>query len=190
MLKIYLDWNIISYLKEEEHIDLRNYIAQAKEFFVFSYSRAHIQEMDDVQFVKTVVVLFNNTNSQEWVGKSAYFANEENRKKYTSNHITAIDVDRSKILPEYLWAILNMYQRHKVFYSICTNWNNQSGIGLDLLKSLHIPLFTDDRKESLRRQQQIVDRINAIYKEADECNSSANRIMAEAKSKVESMIIG
>lgn len=27
MLKIYLDWNIISYLKEEEYIDLRNYIS-------------------------------------------------------------------------------------------------------------------------------------------------------------------
>ena len=111
-------------------------------------------------------------------------------KVYTSNHITAIDVDRSKILPEYLCAILNMYQRHKVFYSICTNWNNQSGIGLDLLKSLHIPLFTNDRKDSLRRQQEIVDRINSIYQEADECISSANRIMETAKAKVESMIIG
>ena len=83
-----------------------------------------------------------------------------------------------------------MYQRHKVFYSICTNWNNQSGIGLDLLKSLHIPLFTDDRKESLHRQQQIVDRINTIYQEADECILSANQIINEAKAKVESMIIG
>ena len=64
------------------------------------------------------------------------------------------------------------------------------GIGLDLLKSLHIPLFTDDKKESLRRQQEIVDRINIIYQEADECISSANHIMAEAKAKVESMIIG
>lgn len=45
MLKIYLDWNIISYLKKEEHIDLRNYIAQVKEFFVFPYSRAHIQDL-------------------------------------------------------------------------------------------------------------------------------------------------
>lgn len=150
----------------------------------------YVPEMVDVPFVESGVVLFNNTNSQEWVGKTAYFANEEKRKVYTSNHITAIDVDRSKILPEYLCAILNMYQRHKVFYSICTNWNNQSGVGLDLLKSLHIPLFTDDRKESLRKQQEIVDRINAIYKEADECISSADRIMAEAKTKVESMIIG
>lgn len=150
----------------------------------------YVPEMEDVPFVKSGVVLFNNTNSQEWVGKTAYFANEENRKVYTSNHITAIEVDRSKILPEYLCAILNMYQRHKVFYSICTNWNNQSGVGLDLLKSLHIPLFTNDRKESLRRQQEIVDRINVIYKESDECILSANQIMNEAKAKVESMIIG
>jgi len=150
----------------------------------------YVPEMKDIPFVESGVVLFNNTNSQEWVGKTAYFANEENRKVYTSNHITAIEVDRSKILPEYLCAILNMYQRHKVFYSICTNWNNQSGIGLDLLKSLHIPLFTDDRKESLHRQQQIVDRINTIYQKADECILSANQIMSEAKAKVESMIIG
>ncbi len=45
MLKIYLDWNIISYLKKEEYIDLRNYIAQIKEFFIFPYSRAHIQDL-------------------------------------------------------------------------------------------------------------------------------------------------
>ncbi len=150
----------------------------------------YVPEFTDIRFVESGVVLFNNTNSQEWVGKSAFFANEDNVKVYTSNHITAIDVDRSKILPEYLCAILNMYQRHKVFYSICTNWNNQSGVGLDLLKSLHIPLFTDDRKKSLRKQQEIVDRINGIYREADEYISSANRIMEEAKAKVESMIIG
>ena len=45
MLKIYLDWNIISYLKEEEYLDLRNYIAEVKEFFVFPYSRAHLQDL-------------------------------------------------------------------------------------------------------------------------------------------------
>jgi hypothetical protein len=45
MLKIYLDWNIISYLKKEEYIDLRNYIAEVKKFFVFPYSRAHLQDL-------------------------------------------------------------------------------------------------------------------------------------------------
>ena len=150
----------------------------------------YVPEMADISFVESGVVLFNNTNSQELVGKTTYFANEEMQKVYISNHITAIDVDRSKILPEYLCAILNMYQRHKVFYSICTNWNNQSGVGLDLLKTLYIPLFTDNRHESLQKQQQIVDRINAIYKEADDCILSARQIMNEAKAKIESMIIG
>ena len=45
MLKIYLDWNIISYLKEEEYIDLRDYIAEVKDFFVFPYSKAHLQDL-------------------------------------------------------------------------------------------------------------------------------------------------
>ena len=45
MLKIYLDWNIISYLKNEEYNDLRDYITQIHEFFIFPYSRAHIQDL-------------------------------------------------------------------------------------------------------------------------------------------------
>ena len=55
MLKIYLDWNIISYLKEEEHIDLRNYIAQVNDFFVFPYSRAHIQDLYQSKFPTNVI---------------------------------------------------------------------------------------------------------------------------------------
>jgi hypothetical protein len=45
MLKIYLDWNIISYLKNEEYHDLRDFITQVKDFFIFPYSRAHIQDL-------------------------------------------------------------------------------------------------------------------------------------------------
>ena len=45
MLKIYLDWNIISYLKNEEYRDLCDYIAQVNEYFIFPYSRAHIQDL-------------------------------------------------------------------------------------------------------------------------------------------------
>ena len=45
MVTIYLDWNIISYLKKEEYNDLRNYLAQVQDFFVFPFSRAHIQDL-------------------------------------------------------------------------------------------------------------------------------------------------
>ena len=94
-------------------------------------------------------VLFNNTNSQELVGKTAIL--KENRQLMFSNHITRIRVNKSCIIPEYLWIILNIYQQERIFFSICTNWNNQSGIGIDLLKSVKIPL------PPIEIQQQIVD---------------------------------
>lgn len=83
-------------------------------------------------------ILFNNTNSQELVGKTAYFDLDD--KYLCSNHITRIGVDESVILPKYLQIILNLYQRKKVFFNICTNWNNQSGINVNLLKTLDIPV--------------------------------------------------
>ena len=150
----------------------------------------YVPENNGIQFVPSGVVLFNNTNSQEWVGKTAYFSNEENRNVYISNHITAINVDNSKIMPMYLSEILNMYQRHKVFYSICTNWNNQSGIGLDLLSILHIPLFTDDRQRSLAKQQEIVDHISSIRQQAKALQEEGKAILEQAKKEVEQMILG
>ena len=150
----------------------------------------YVPQNEGIQFLPSGVVLFNNTNSQEWVGKTAYFSNEEKRNVYISNHITAINVDKSKILPMYLSEILNMYQRHKVFYSICTNWNNQSGIGLDLLSILHIPLFTDDRQRSLVKQQEIVDHISSIRQQAKALQEEGKAILEQAKKEVEQMILG
>ena len=69
-----------------------------------------------IPFVKKGTVLFNNTNSQEWVGKTALLRDET--QLYTSNHITSITVDSNKLIADYLWIVLNVYQRNKVFYSI------------------------------------------------------------------------
>ena len=115
-------------------------------------------------------VIFNNTNSQEWVGKTAYYDLEE--RLAFSNHITVLKVDTTKINPKYLWIILNLYQQKKIFYSICTNWNNQSGVGLDLLKSLKIPI------PDLSYQNSIVN----FYEEG---LNNKNRIETEAKSLIE-----
>lgn len=115
-------------------------------------------------------VLFNNTNSQELVGKTAVF-NEDKPYRF-SNHITRIKVNQTKILPEYLWLILNLYQRKFIFYSICTNWNNQSGVGNELLKSIKIPLPT------LVKQKEIID----FYTKAHE---TKQRKEVEAKNLLE-----
>lgn len=98
---------------------------------------------------KRMNVLFNNTNSQELVGKTAIYKGDIPYK--FSNHITRIRVNREKIIPEFLWLILNMYQQREIFYAICTNWNNQSGVGTELLKSIKIPL------PEMGIQQKLVD---------------------------------
>lgn len=85
----------------------------------------------EVKFKRTAI--FNNTNSQELVGKTAIY--KGNIPYKFSNHITRIRVNKEKIIPEFLWLILNIYQQREIFYAICTNWNNQSGVGTELLKS-------------------------------------------------------
>ncbi len=127
-------------------------------------------------------VLFNNTNSQELVGKTAIL--KEQIELCYSNHITKIKVAKEKINPDYLWIMLNLYQRHKVFYSICTNWNNQSGIGLDLLKSLKIPL------PPIEKQNEIAKHIQDIHLQAKSQKEDAISILDSAKQEVEKMILG
>lgn len=122
-----------------------------------------------VPFVKKGTVLFNNTNSQEWVGKTALL--QDDSKLYTSNHITSIIVNSSKVISEYLWIVLNIYQRNKVFYSICTNWNNQSGVGIDLLQSVKVPI------PPISSQQEIVDYYISAYNEKQERELEAQQLL-------------
>lgn len=95
-------------------------------------------ERNSVNIIQVEDVLFNNTNSQELVGKTAYFDLDETY--FYSNHITVIRVNKDIILPKYLWILLNLYQKRKIFFNICTNWNNQSGVGIERLLSLKIPI--------------------------------------------------
>lgn len=127
-------------------------------------------------------VLFNNTNSQEQVGKTVYFDIEGSF--VCSNHITRIATNGAQILPEYLTAVLNAYQRLKVFYSICTNWNNQSGVNVDLLRKLTIPVPSVDQQEALANE------VASIYTQANELRRMANAELDKAKAEIEVILLG
>jgi type I restriction enzyme S subunit len=114
-------------------------------------------------------VIFNNTNSQEWVGKAAYYDLDE--RLAFSNHITVLKADKEQIDPRYLWLILNLYQQKKIFFSICTNWNNQSGVGLELLKSLKIPV------PDIKVQETIIESLQGGYKKRAELNNVCNSLL-------------
>ena len=45
MLKIYLDWNIITHLKDDNNRDLYMYLLTNKDKFIFPYSKAHIKDL-------------------------------------------------------------------------------------------------------------------------------------------------
>ena len=130
----------------------------------------YIPKNDEIIKLEIDDVLFNNTNSQELVGKTAIL--KESRELSCSNHITRIRVCKNIIIPDYLWIILNIYQKNKIFYSICTNWNNQSGVGIDLLKSIKIPL------PPLEIQQQIVNIYQAAYQQKQQKETQAQALLA------------
>ncbi|BES61135.1 restriction endonuclease subunit S [Dysgonomonas capnocytophagoides] len=137
---------------------------------------------NESDFINVDDILFNNTNSQEWVGKTAIL--KEQQQLLFSNHITKIAVNKEVAVPDYIWLILNSYQKNKIFYSICTNWNNQSGVGLDLLRSLPIPL------PPLEKQNEIAQHIQSIREQAKQLQNDAKAILEQAKQEVEQMILG
>jgi type I restriction enzyme S subunit len=127
-------------------------------------------------------VLFNNTNSQELVGKSAYF--DFDGEYFCSNHITRIVTNPDIINPQYLWYLLNMYQRRRVFFKLCTNWNNQSGIGPDILQRIPVPL------PSLQRQAEVVAKLDQLREDARILHKQAIMELEQAKHTIEALILG
>jgi restriction endonuclease S subunit len=125
-------------------------------------------------------VLFNNTNSQELVGKSALF--NRDGQYFCSNHITRIAVRKERLLPEYLVVMLNLYQRRGIFFRICTNWNNQSGVNTELLKTVRIPV------PSLTTQETICAEIETRLVRGNELKTQAREAIEEAKKEVERLI--
>lgn len=127
-------------------------------------------------------VLFNNTNSQELVGKSAFF--NLDGKYFCSNHVTRIKVNEHVLNSEYLTLILNIYQENKVFFKLCTNWNNQSGVNVELLKTVIIPL------PSLEVQGQIANEVHSRISKAKQLQKETREELERAKAEVEKIILG
>ena len=147
------------------------------------YVSADLARYRPREILKLGEVLFNNTNSQALVGKTTLF-DMSDRLYACSNHITRITVNPDRALPEYLTAILNLYQRRKAFFSICTNWNNQSGVGADLLRKIVIPV------PDMSVQQKIVEEITATFSKAANVKAKATRDLEIAKHEIEAILLG
>jgi type I restriction enzyme S subunit len=127
-------------------------------------------------------VLFNNTNSQEQVGKTVWF--DLDGHYFSSNHITRIGTKSAELNPQYLAAVLNIYQRRKVFFKLCTNWNNQSGVGSDILQRMPVPI------PKPARQTAIVERLEVVRDKARALREQARADLEKAKRDIEALILG
>ncbi len=81
-------------------------------------------------------VLFNNTNSDLWVGKTAFVG--RNLEALYSNHLTRLRVDASKIDPRFLALYLQKLQRDGFFRWISTHWVNQTAVNATALRKVRL----------------------------------------------------
>ncbi|RYE41450.1 MAG: restriction endonuclease subunit S [Hyphomicrobiales bacterium] len=118
-------------------------------------------------------VLFNNTNSAEWVGKSAVFDLEE--ACACSNHMTRIFLQSGND-SYFIAALLNAFRGIGYFSALSTFFNNQAGINTSTLGLLRVPVpdievqqaiasATRDRKREAARLRAHAE---ALWKEARE----------------------
>jgi type I restriction enzyme S subunit len=97
--------------------------------------------------------------------------------------MTRIGVN-GKVDAVYLMLILNLYQHLKVFYRMCVNWNNQSGVNTEMLRNIKIPL------PEIERQTEIANHISAIRFSAKQLQQQAAAELEQAKQQVEKLILG
>ena len=123
-----------------------------------------------VEYLQQGEVLFNNTNSEAWVGKSCLFDAEG--WYACSNHVTRLVVNPDKVNAEFLVATLNMLQSRGYFSVLSTNFNNQAGINSGTLKNVVIPV------PSLSDQEKLVAQLGAARKRRAEYLQAAEGELA------------
>jgi type I restriction enzyme M protein len=101
-------------------------------------------------------VLFNNTNSQELIGKTCLI--ETIIRGGFSNHMTRIRVNRDLCVPRFLALLLHSAWRKGQFSERATRWVGQAGINVKSLSEFEIPL------PPLEVQQEIVAEIEGYQR--------------------------
>ena len=102
-------------------------------------------------------VIFNNTNSEELVGKTAYF--DQDVHCVLSNHMTLIRVMDASIIDSYwLSRILHFLYQCGIFRLLCRRHVNQVSVSLERLQSLYLPFPPLPEQHKIARILQAVDK--------------------------------
>lgn len=127
-------------------------------------------------------LLFNNTNSTTWVGKSVVF--DIDRECACSNHITRMTLIEKDHSPYFFAALFNALRGLGFFGLLATNFNNQAGINVATLKAIHIPV--PDRVI----QREIAAEIARRRAKARQLRNDAEQLWNDAKRRFEEELLG
>lgn len=125
-------------------------------------------------------VLFNNTNSAEWVGKTAVF--ELDTPCACSNHMTRIAL-KPGIEPHFVAALLNAFRGIGYFSALSTFFNNQAGINTATLAALRVPVPDFETQTAIA--EEVVQRKN----EARRLQDHAEAVWREARARFEQQLL-
>jgi len=116
---------------------------------------------DNGKTVKSNDILFNNTNSPVWVGKTALISRNEEGFAF-SNHMTRIRLNDEIQSPKFYVYYINYLQNNGYLKFICTNHVNQASISTTVLAN-SVPFILPPKKQiSL-----INDKIDELFSELD-----------------------
>ncbi len=132
-------------------------------------------------YCKQKEVIFNNTNSPEWVGKTTVF--DSDVLCAVSNHMTRITV-KDGINPYYVAAFFNALLSIGYWKLLCTNFNNQAGVNTETLKKVRIPI----PPKSL--QDEIASEIMQRRRKANQLRREAWADWKKAKEQFEKELLG
>jgi type I restriction enzyme S subunit len=120
-------------------------------------------------------VIFNNTNSEEWVGKTAVFDVEGNY--VFSNHMTRLRVNPTLIAPTFLATYLQILWAQGYSKTRAKRWVSQAAIESRALTSFKLPLPT--LPEQLRIIE-VLRQLGSIGEERTKARKIASQLACES----------
>lgn len=144
-----------SYQVENGHVHLRTHNISTLGTLNFDHLVRIDPKMVDPKkaSIRAGDILFNNTNSQELVGKTSLV--DRDYDYGFSNHITRIRL-KDGIFPGFVVFYLTLLRNSGYFARLCTRWINQAAVNTDTLKKQTIPL------PPLAEQKRIVAKVDEL----------------------------
>lgn len=153
-------------------------VTSSGEFTLEGTKRVPLTSVSASDLLSQGEVLFNNTNSMAWVGKSTVF--DDLTPCVCSNHITRLVLKPEVANPYYLAELLNALRGMRLFELLATHFNNQSGINTYTLSSLRVPVpDIQQQRELVAVMQAARERRAQLLREADEQFASIDAFLLD-----------